>query len=61
MVLSERHKKVLEAVAVQEAGKSPGFINVQDSEECESLGLIEIQGQGKYSLTNVGRRALASN
>jgi hypothetical protein len=59
MMLTERHRKVLEAVAAQSAAK-PGshVINTEDAEECENLGLIEKDGPGRYHLTARGRSAL---
>ena len=59
MTLSEKHRKVLEAIAKHEAGERV-FVNNQDAEECEDLGLIEKDGPDRFVLTSKGRSALKS-
>lgn len=48
---------VLQSAQDQEQGKS-GFYNKANAEEAEDLGLIEVEGAGRISLTNMGRERL---
>ena len=59
-MLSERHRRVLEAVTRLESGESH-VINSGDAEECENLGLVKKQPDGRWRLTDRGRKKLSSS
>ena len=57
MCPTARHKKALQAIADLEAGKST-FLNHADAEECEQNGWAEALPEGRWRLTDEGRRIL---